>query len=399
MLLRFKKSWTVIVLSSALVLSPLASHGTYAAPANDYHYELSIVGEPAPYVEQEKVYMHNGSLYVKLNDLADRYWIQPSFDASGTRAGFKGWLKKFAVRNGSKTAIVDGKTVTMTQTAYFQKEKGSKQLVVYVPFQFAIEALGGTYTGYNAQTKAVTAKNMQHPHVVYTTHHGIMYGVDQNGGDVFTWDGKGKPVHILSLGHDLDLAGIDVETTPGGLLLISIGQSYGEPHLNSEIYQFLYKNGALIRQNHADYRPGDTDRMYKYKGNIMMNDSHTLRFIEDGSGNVLQTIDLTKLGNKGPDQQYSIEAIYDDILLIRNSHDFELSVANIHSGRSAVLYKQLLSGSDRTDVEWALSSADRFMGGDRLTFNKRVGNKLYFTFRPPNGDASRTVTYDINQLQ
>jgi len=172
MLLRFKKSWTAIVLSAAVVLSPLASHGAHAAPPIDYHYELSMVGEQAPYVEQGKVYMHNGALYVQLNDLADSYWIQPSFDATGTRAGFKGWLKKFAVRNGSTTAIVDGKTVKMTKPAYFKKEKGSKQPVVYVPFQFAIEALGGTYTGYNAKTKAVTAKNMQHPHVIYATHNG-----------------------------------------------------------------------------------------------------------------------------------------------------------------------------------------------------------------------------------
>ncbi|MFD1886631.1 copper amine oxidase N-terminal domain-containing protein [Paenibacillus wenxiniae] len=395
----FKKSAASILLSTALLCSPLATYHTYAAAKSDYHYELSIVGEPAPYVQQDDVYMHGGTLYVQLNALADRYWVQPSFDATGTRAGFNGWLKKFAVRDGSKTAIVDGKVVTMSKPAYFKKEKDNKQPVVYVPFPFAIEALGGTYTGYNAQTKTVTAKNMQTPHVIYTTHHGIMYGVDQNGGDVFTWDGKGKPVHILSLHHDLDSCGIDVETTPGGLLLITIGNSYGEPHLNSEVYQFLYKNGALIRQNHADYRPGHTDLLDNYKGKIMMNDSHILRLIEDGSGNVVQTIDLTRLGNKGTDQQYSIEAMDDDMMLIRNAHDFELSVANLHTGHSAVLYKQILSANEKKDVEWSLSGADRFMGADRLTFQKRVGNTLYFTFDPPNGDASRTVTYDLNQLR
>ncbi len=394
----FKKSWASIVLSTAVLLSPLATHGAYAAPKSDYHYELSIIGEPAPYVQQDVVYMRNGTLYVKLNDLADRYWIQPSFDATGKRAGFNGWLKKIGVRDGSKKAIVDGKVVTMAKPAYFEKEKDSKQPGVYVPFQFAIEALGGTYTGYNAKTKTVTAKNMQEPHFIYTTHHGVMYGADKNGGAVFKWDGKGKPVQILSLNTDLDASDINVETTPGGLLLITIGNSYGEPHLNSEVFQFLYKNGALIRQNHADYRPGNTDLMDKYKGKIMMNDSHTLRLIEDGSGNVVQTIDLTKLGNKGADQQYSIEAIYDDILLIRNAKDFELSVANIHTGHSAVLYKQVLSTSEKKIVEESLTDAIQFMSADRLTFKKRTGNLLYFTFASPNGDPSRTVTYDISRL-
>ncbi len=395
----YKKSCASFLLASALFVSPLAILGVHAAPISDYHYEIHVAGQPSTYFQQDNVYMRNGTLYVQLNSLADSYWIQASFDSTGKRAGFNGWLKKIGVRDGSKKAIVDGKVVMMAKPAYFKKEKDSKQPGVYVPFQFAIEALGGTYTGYNAQTKAVTAKNLQEPHFIYTTHHGMMYGADKNDGAVYKWDGKSKPVQILSLNHNLDAAGIDVETTPGGLLLITIGNSYGEPHLNSEVYQFLYKNGALIRQNHADYSPGNTDLMDRYKGKIMMNDSHTLRLIEDGSGDVVQTIDLTKLGNKGADQQYSIEAMDDDMLLLRNANDFELSIANIHTGHSALLYKQVLSANEQKVVEESLPDALQFMSADRLTFKKRVGNTLYFTFASPNGDPPRTVTYDLNQLK
>ncbi len=391
-----KKSCTALLLSAALLFSPLAVQPAQAAGSS---YQFKIITKTDQYssVYQDAAYMRNGTLYVQLNYLANNYGLEANFDATGKRAGFNGWLKKIGVRDGSKTAVVDCKIVTMSQPAYFKKEKDSKEPGIYVPFKFAVEALGGTYVGYNAKTKVVTAKNLKKYDVVSTSYDGMTYAIEKGGGNVFSWDGKGKPVKIASLQGDLDWVDFKIRSTPKGLVLFSISNSYGEPHINSETYQLLFKQGKLIRQNHADYGWGRSDLIDTYNGQIIMNDGKKLRLIEDGTGNVAETLDLIKLGNKGADQQYSVEAMDDDMLLIRNSHDYQLAVVDRSSGRSVVIYKQVLTTAEQQNVD--IDSGGGPMGsGDGLTYEKRVGNILYFTYNPLSDSGKRTVTYDLSKL-
>lgn len=393
----YKKSWTLLLFCAALLLLPLAAHPAEAATSSKYQFQIITKTDQSSSVYQDDVYMRNGTLYVRLNDLASRYGIQVSFDSTGKRAGFNGWLKKLAVRDGSKAAIVNGKMVTMDNPAYFTKEKDRTDPSVYVPFQFAVEALDGTYIGYNAKTKTIKAKNLKDYNVTYAFHDGMTYAIEKTGGDVFSWDGKGNPVKIATLKGDLDAAELIVRTTPKGLLLLSVHNSYGEPHINSETYQLLFKNGKLIRQNHADFGWGRSDLIDTYNGQIIMNDSKKLRLIEDGTGAVVNTIDLVKLGNKGADQQYNVEAMDDDMLLIRNGHDYQLAVVNRRNGQSVVLYKQLLSATEQKEI--STDNGGPFGSGDALTYEKRVGNTLYFTVHMSSmGSTSRTVTYDLGKL-
>ncbi|WPP42280.1 copper amine oxidase N-terminal domain-containing protein [Paenibacillus hunanensis] len=392
-----KKSYTALLLSATLLFSPLAAPQAQAAAGSSYQFKIITKTDQYSSVYQDSAYMRNGTLYVQLNYLASNYGLESNFDATGKRAGFNGWLKKIGVRDGSKTAVVDGKIVTMSQSAYFKKEKDSKEPGVYVPFKFAVEALGGTYVGYNAKTKVVTAKNLKKYDVVSTSYDGMTYAIEKGGGNVFSWDGKGKPVKIASLQGDLDWVDFKIRSTPKGLVLFSISNSYGEPHINSETYQLLFKEGKLIRQNHADFGWGRSDLIDTYNGQILMNDGKKLRLIEDGTGNVAETLDLTKLGNKGADQQYSIEAMDDDMMLIRNSHDYQLAAVDRSSGRSVVLYKEVLSSAEQQNVD--IDSGGGPMGsGDGLTYEKRVGNTLYFTYNPLFDSGKRTVTYDLSKL-
>ncbi|MFD1886632.1 copper amine oxidase N-terminal domain-containing protein [Paenibacillus wenxiniae] len=391
-----KKSCTALLLSAALLCTPLAAQPAQAASDSNYQFQIITKTNQYSSVYQDAVYMRNGTLYVQLNDLVSHYGLQVSFDSTGKRAGFNGWLKKIGIRDGSKTAVVDGKIVTMSQPAYFKKEKDSTEPVVYVPFKFAVEALGGTYVGYNVKTKVVTAKNLQNYDVVSTSYDGMTYAIEKSGGQVFSWDGKGKPVKIATLQGDLDWVDFKIRMTPKGLLLFSISNSYGEPHINSETYQLLFKDNKLIRQNHADFGWGRPDLIDTYNGQILMNDSKKLRLIEDGTGNVVETIDLTKLGNKGADQQYNVEEMDADMMLIRNNHDYQLAVVDRSSGRSVTLYKQLLSVAEQKEIE--LDNGGPMGNGDGLTYEKRVGNTLYFTFNPLFTSGKRTVTYNLDKL-
>ncbi len=395
-----KKIWSSLLLFTILLLSTFVAHQAQAAPQSDYHYEINRDQDPGSYPLQGYTYMRNGVLYIQLDDITASYNLTASFDVTGKRAGFNGWLRKLAVRDGSKLAIVNGKTVKMTKPAYFTKQKDSKDPAVYVPFQFAVEALGGKYTGYNTKTKTATARDLPDYKVSYTIHDGITYGVQKDAGTLLSWDGKSKPIQIAALQGKENLAWVSVkaQTTPKGLLLLTIDNSYGEPHNNNETYQLLFKSNKLIRQTYNILYWGARNLIDSYDGNILMNDGKTLRVVEDGSGKVLQTIDLVKVGNMGADQRYSIEAMDEDILLIRSSTDYKLYLVDRHNGRSIVVYKAVLPVSDQKDVEWVLQDLSGFIEHDKLAFDKRIGNTLYFTFRSPASTKERTVTYDLSKL-
>lgn len=395
-----KKRWTFLLLFTILLLSTLVAQQAQAASKSDYHYEINRGQDTNLSPLQGDVYKRNGILYVQLDDITGSYNLQASFDATGKRAGFNGWLRKLAVRDGSNMAIVNGKTAKMAKPAYFAKQKESKDPAVYVPFQFAVEALGGKYTGYNAKTKTVTAKDLPHYNVSYTIHDGITYGVQKDTGSLLSWDGKNQPVKMASLQNkdDLDWVSVKAKTTPKGLLLLTIDNSYGEPHNNNETYQLLFKNNKMICQTYDVLYWGSLSLIDSYNGNILLNDGKKLRVIEDGSGNILETIDLIKVGNMGANQRYSIEAMDDDMLLMRSNVDYRLYLVNRHNERSIIVYKEVLPASDQKDVEWVLNDTSGFIEHDKLEFNKRVGNTLYFTFHSPASTKSRIVTYDLSKL-
>jgi len=400
-----KKTWASLFLSATLLLSPLSAHQVEAAPASNYHYEITTKTTQTSQLSRDYVYMRNGTLYVQMNSLANSYGLDVSFDSTGKRAGFNGWLKKFAVRDGSPTAILDGKTIKLTQPAYFTKEKDSKDPIVYVPFQFAVEALDGTYIGYNAKTKTVKAKNLKSYDALYKTMDGKSYAVDRYSGNVFSWNGKDKPVKIASIKADnLDSLDFEVRKTPKGLVLLTIENWYGEPHINNEQYQLLFKDGKLIRQAYADFGWGRADQTDTYNGNILLNDSKKLRVIEDGTGNVLNTLDLVKLGNRGSDHSYNVEAMDDDMLLIRDAKllYYDLLLVNRHSGRSVTVYKEVLSAAQQKEIEPLLAESGPFSIGDGLKFQKRVGDLVYFTFESPvpgGGDTTPPAAYDLSKLK
>ncbi len=393
-----KKSYAALLLSGALLFSPLATHSAQAASSDNYKFQIITKTDQYSSVLESSASMRNGTLYVDFNYMGSMYGLTTSFDATGKRAGFNGWKKKIGVRDGSKTAIVDGKLVTMSKPAYFIKNKESKETEVYLPFKFVVEAMGGTYIGYDAKNKAGQATNLQDYNVITASHAGMTYTVEKSGGNVFVQKGKDIPVQITTLKGDLDAAELNVRTTPKGLTLLTVSNSYGEPHINSETYQVLLKDGKLLRQNHADFHWGRPDLIDTYNGNILMNDSKKLRVIEDGTGNVLDTIDLLELGGLGADQQYNVEGMDDDILLIRSGRNYELLLVDRHTKRSIAVYKEVLSAAQQKEVEMELADSGPFSGGDRLTFKKRVGNLLFFNFQSPTGEGPKSVTYDLSKL-
>lgn len=191
----------------------------------------------------------------------------------------------------------------------------------------------------------------------------------------------------------MDWVGIDIEKTPGGLLVITINNSYGEPHINNRIHTLVFKNGALLRKAQLYYRfRGDT-AVKPYDNNLLLHDGNTLRLIQDGTGNVTATLDLSKLGG-GEDDAYYLEGIDKDILLLRGSNKGLLTLVDRATGERTLLYKELLTAEDQEYAEMN----DLPYYGDTLKFIKRSGDKLYFTNDSPLTGKTEVI-YTLGQIE
>lgn len=103
-----------------------------------------------------------------------------------------------------------------------------------------------------------------------------------------------------------------------------------------------------------------------------MHDGNTLRFIQDDTGNVIDTLDLVKLG--GEEDAYYVEGIDKEIILLRGNQNGLLTLIDRQTGERTLLYKELLTAKDQEYAE----NNDVPFKGDTLKFIKRSGDKLYF---------------------
>ncbi|WP_046215939.1 hypothetical protein [Paenibacillus wulumuqiensis] len=357
-------------------------------------YQWSYQGEGYNNSFEDTTIIRNRVTYIEFTSLASLANLDYTLDTTGKRAGFNAWIKKIAVRDGSKIAMLDGKKVTMQGAAFLKKNPQSEQMEVYVPFKFAVQALDGKYDGYDPATHMVKASNIHNYSFISKAYKGVTYTVTKANGDLFTAVGKNKPIKLTSLNTSLDLSDITIRSTPKGLLLITVNDSYGEPHINSQLFQLLLKKGQIIRRTGVDFNWGSTDLVDSYNNNVVLNDGKKLRIIEDGTGKVLETIDLLDLGGKGKNQMYSIEAIDDDMMLIRNTADYQLQLISRKTGKSVILFDQLLTPEQQ---EFVKIDSGPMGARDGLTFVKRKGNTLYFTVEA-QGLTKKTVTYNLSKL-
>ncbi|MNN73799.1 hypothetical protein D3C81_1899500 [compost metagenome] len=123
-----------------------------------------------------------------------------------------------------------------------------------------------------------------------------------------------------------------------------------------------------------------------------MNDGHTLRLIEDGSGAVSETIDLARLMGTSvtEDVYYNVEALYADVALIRPGNTAFLTLVNRATGAQTLLYKELVDA----DRQLVLEQTDLMFPGDYIHLTARSGNK--FTFTATNtGHGDDVYTYTL----
>lgn len=309
--------------------------------------------------------------------------LQLTWDKSGQRAQFTGFDKSFAVRVGSSSGMLDGKPVDLGGSPF------KKNNELYLPVKFVAKALGGGTVSWDPKKKLLQAGQLHSFKGQSATFEGTIYTVSYNTGDLYA-SSRGKKVKLANLGASLDIVNFEFEKTPKGLTVVRVSNAYGEPHLYSETFTLVLKNGAILRQAALDLRKSAGKSVQWADGRLLLNDGQNLRAIEDGTGKVLETIRLPELmgTTDHEDLSYAVEAVYPDVLLVRSTQSGILTLVDRGTGSQTELYKEFY-GNDAQKME---ATTDPMFPGDRLNFAGRSGNKLSFTYSYNNETLKYTYT-------
>lgn len=262
---------------------------------------------------------------------------------------------------------------------------------LYLPARFVVLALGGGNVSWDARTHTLKADQLQSYKKYDFVHEGLKYTVAGKSGILYVTDGKGVQRELANLGTPInEFLTFSVEKTPGGLLVLSLHDNYGEPHFGNQLFTLVIKDGNVISQASVKYWNRFETNVTRAEGQLLLNDGNTLKIIEDGTGNVMETIDLVQLG--GEEDDYFIEYFDKDVFLLRANKSGILKLIDRAAGTSTVLYKELFDAKYQEYAEFN----DSPYRGDFLKLIKREGDMLYFKNNIPFDRDQTTYSYKIS---
>ncbi|MWV44111.1 hypothetical protein GRF59_10755 [Paenibacillus sp. HJL G12] len=328
-------------------------------------------------------FFKDGTTFVAAT-IAESAGMSLSWDQAHQRAEMKGYGRKAAVRIGNKVGIIEGKLVRMNAAPFLYKNE------LYLPTGFVVQMLEGGALAWDPAQHLVSASGLHTYAGSSQTYEGRTYSVANSTGDLYVTDKSGARLKLANLGSKLyETADMSFQKTPAGLLLLTIHDNYGEPHINNHIFTLVLKGDSVIRQNDVHYWKRYKENVVLNGNELLLTDGKKLRIIEDGTGKVKETLDLVKLG--GEDSEYFIEGAGDDFLLIRPNDSGLLTLVDRKSGESVKLYDKLLS---KEEIEYAQMN-DVPYKGDWLEYVKREGKTLYFKNNSMLSQDKKVYTYTL----
>ncbi|WP_053372713.1 copper amine oxidase N-terminal domain-containing protein [Paenibacillus sp. FJAT-27812] len=328
----------------------------------------------------------NGVTFVPMTGVINQSRLELSWDSTGKRAQFNGWRKSFAVRIGNLTGMVDGKMIKLDGAPFLYNKE------LYLPARFVVNALNGKNITWDAGSKTFKADHLQTFKKYEFVIEGLKYAIEGKSGDIYVTDSKGTQRLLTKLGAPIwEYLNIGFQKTQGGLLVVNLADNYGEPHLNNQQFTLVIKEGKVIQQSSVHYWNRLELNATKFNERLILIDGKTLRLIEDGTGKVVETIDLVKLG--GEDDNYFVEYFDNDVFLLRANKSGILKLVDRDTGKISVLYKELLDAKHQEYVE----TNDMPYLGDFLKIIKRDGDTLVFKNEFPYDKDNNTYRFAISE--
>lgn len=377
----FKKAGAALA-ASAILLSAYSVEPTAVRAETDIKYELYLDSNE---LISGSTVVDKGLAYLPLKTIAEQ--LGANVVQNGNRITVRGKVYSFAIRIGSNTAVLNGKSTRMKGSPWTRNEE------VFVPAKFLVDALKGTGLKYEPEVKTIVASD------IYSGHNKSHYG-----GLNYRISSDGKLSATNSEGVTKQLYDFETETynphnfeftkTNQGLLILRITDIYGEPMVQQHVFTVIMKNGAVIRQSKVNYfkRFANNAAVSVNGKELVLTDGIKLRILEDHTGSVKETYDLIELG--GVEGKYAVEAVEDDFLLIRSNTKGLLTYIDRRTRERIVLYKELLPLEEQQYAE----NNDVPYYGDEIYFLRRTEQNLEFKITEELSGKQYTKSLNISSL-
>ncbi|WP_334075977.1 copper amine oxidase N-terminal domain-containing protein [Paenibacillus sp. A14] len=333
------------------------------------------------------VFKQSGQLYVPLRDTAALFDLHLTFNAQTKALELTGVAQYAKLQPGSAQAV--GKNaVPVSLGAPVQIRYG----VTYVPASLFSKLFG----------IPVSAAGTQKISYVYSSKYrltqadGTLFWLNRKQGVLYGGETGQLPTRLGTVNIEFpDTLNLSARKVGDTAYVVDIDNAYGEPHIFSSLHRALIHDGSVVAQSSLSYGGGVSqvrlnNAALSADGRIVLNEGQTAQLVTP-DGKVAETIDLAKLG--GPDDEYGLEAVEPDFLLIRPFSTGALLVVDRATGKSTPLYRKLLDQASIGKID----SSD-WSSGDGLVYTGRDGNRLSFQWAlPGSGKRAETVTYELGK--
>ncbi|CAH0121791.1 hypothetical protein PAE9249_04325 [Paenibacillus sp. CECT 9249] len=372
--------------AALLTLFILSSTAAYAAPAKTaVHVQQNgneIALENAPFADK-------GRIYLPLRELSGMLDLYTKWsDGTVYSTGINGRLQIDA--KTKHATVSDGKT-----TRTLQADVQIKQGVTYVQLRAFSDAFGIPLDWDNRTNTANIRYDSQYLVAIAgmaADSENNVFWLNRKDGSLYK-SGKVVPALIGKTRMEVkEIGGMHVDYLGNSQYIVSVLDNYGEPHLNDVHYKAIVNQNKIVRESKVHYWGfHNSQSVGGYGDNIAMIDDKTLHLVRP-NGEIVQSYDLAALG--GEDDVYTVEAIDTDFLLIRPYKKQTLTLVNLKTKQSTVLYKELLSEEEIGILEdWLPTEAD--YPGDKLTFVKKDGATLTFKHTALLNNTESNLTYEL----
>lgn len=306
-----------------------------------------------------------------------------------------------------KTAILVGLenrvTLNTTNNKAFKNEVPVEKKVaikmvnnqIFVPIRFISETIGDQVK-WDQNTRTVS---IQIKHIFIKTKQGDSeYWINKVNGDLYVVKALSLPKKIGSIGlsvpakyHQEFLISAEAKQTPKGNVLLTVHNNYGEPHLNNEIFSVYLKDNKIIKHTKAYYYNRWVQNVQFNKDMVILTDGKKAYFYDDRTATLAKTHDLAVLG--GEDENYFIEGIGENYILIRPNQTGHLTLYNFKTNEKIKLYKELFKDNPM-ELEYAEMN-DTPYRGDALHFLGEKNGSLHFKNNSIFNKDDKTYQYKV----
>jgi len=370
----------MLVIALALPVFAPSSANAAKLPSPTYRLEwtdgTTLTGEAI---------VKQGVSYIGMDAIVDTMPLSSHILPKEHKVKYEGFRTSFTITISKSNGELNGKAVKLGGTPF---SKGGQ---IFVPAKFLVTALRGSKVSWDPKQQIVSATGLRKDLGARIPYSRLTFSLDFETGELTLKDNvEGIERKLTDLAPILGNLTYSFRRTKGGLLLLTLTDNYGEPHIHYQQYQIVLKNRGVIRQSSAYFYERVPQKDISYGDTIVLTNGKQLRLIEDVTGRVMEKLDLVRIG--GEKDNYYVEGMDEDFLLLRANQTGMLKLYDRRTKETVLLYKQLL---DPSLFEITENYTEPLVGpGDYLIFIKREGDQLLFRNEAPYlKEEERSVIY------